>query len=53
MIAIPNTLIIGDGTVLDVLRRPESGLGGGALVVGKRIRSGFSVAGCSRQWRVA
>lgn len=48
MIAIPNTLIIGDGTVLDVIRWTESGLGGGALVTGKRIRSGLSVAGCSR-----
>ncbi len=53
MIAIPNTFIAGEGTVLDVLCRAESGLGGGALVVGKRIRSRFSVTGCSRQWRFA
>ena len=53
MIAILNTFIAGDDTVLEVLRRSESGHGGGALVVGERIRPGFSVAGCSRQWRAA
>ena len=48
MIAIPNTLITDDGTIRGVLRA-ESGLGGGALVVDRRLQSGFSVVGSSRE----